>query len=219
MNLKTIDAEDFDDLADQLMNKHYLAIYNDQEWIYYRICEIEFYLTTENHPDPYTHQDPQQLTCEEWYFHKAKVGGENYKSGTFKGLDITFGENVYGGILIRSIKHIHDAIIEGPCNIVNHILGITNSTVIFDLVQKMSTLNVFTNNYLKIISTDELTNEEIYFSRRVGLNSVKDFGFCIAPYRFMIYPYLIKKYRAGFKASLQNSGYSESEIKKILSNN
>jgi len=37
-----------------------------------------------------------------WYFHR--YGSKGYKSGTYKGLDITFGQDsMYGGILIRSI--------------------------------------------------------------------------------------------------------------------
>jgi len=39
--------------------------------------------------DPFTHKDPLQQTCGQWYFHKI---GAQYKGGTYKGLDLTFGD-------------------------------------------------------------------------------------------------------------------------------
>jgi hypothetical protein len=42
--------------------------------------------------DPFSHCDAMQQTCAQWYFHKT---GGKYRSGTYKGLDVTFGiENV-----------------------------------------------------------------------------------------------------------------------------
>ena len=77
--------------------------------------------------------------------------GGNYKSGTYKGLDLTFGRpgTSVGGILIRSLMPVtvetdggsvkvgggsKDAFIEGPCNSVNRILKETCDKDIKDLV-------------------------------------------------------------------------------------
>lgn len=50
----------------------------------------------------------------------------SFKCGTYKGMDITFGnKNIYGGILIRSIMDLNDGkYIEGPCNSVSKLLEI-----------------------------------------------------------------------------------------------
>ena len=40
--------------------------------------EVEFYLTNEAHPDPYTHCDVLQQQNSIWYFHKVGTG---YKGG------------------------------------------------------------------------------------------------------------------------------------------
>ena len=58
------------------------------------LCEIEFYLHGDDHPDPFVHRDPMQRSFGRWYFHRV---GENYRGGTFKGLDITFGSDGYYG--------------------------------------------------------------------------------------------------------------------------
>ncbi len=77
--------------------------------------------------------------------------GGNYKSGTYKGLDLTFGipDRSIGGILIRSLMPVSvekdgdvikviggskDTFIEGPCNCVNKILQETCGKDIKDLV-------------------------------------------------------------------------------------
>ena len=94
----------------------------------FRIYEIEFYSRTNEHKDEYTHKNPLQKKFGKWYFHQTKKG--NYKGGTFKGLDMTFGEdnededkNIYFGILIRSIFNESDKkFITGPCNSVNALL-------------------------------------------------------------------------------------------------
>ena len=50
----------------------------------------------------------------------------SFKCGTYKGMDITFGnKNIFGGILIRSIMDLNDgSYIEGPCNSVSKLLQI-----------------------------------------------------------------------------------------------
>ncbi len=115
---------------------------------YFRVCEIEFYLNCEGHKDTFTHGDPLQHKNSQWYFHKM---GGNYKSGTYKGLDLTFGtpDRSVGGILIRSLMPVSvekdgdvikvsggskDSFIEGPCNSVNRILQETCGKDIKDLV-------------------------------------------------------------------------------------
>ncbi|KAJ3042068.1 hypothetical protein HDV00_008149 [Rhizophlyctis rosea] len=138
-------------IAESLLNDFTLVIKAPSGDVYYRLVEIEFYLKdTIYHDDPFTHGQPQQSTCGEWYFHRR---GNAYVGGTYKGLDITFGRTYTsapspyfqnqpppptaifrGGILIRSIARISSlnspsstpppkqSIIEGPCRCVETIM-------------------------------------------------------------------------------------------------
>lgn len=113
----------FTNISDKILNGCALVAKKGSEIRLYRIIEIEFYCKHEKlHNDNFTHQSEDQLDMLEWYFHKYAT---NYKAGTYKGLDISFGRRdpkMYGGILIRSIQDISSTtFIEGSCNIVKHI--------------------------------------------------------------------------------------------------
>src|SRR5438309_9171063 len=101
----------FAEIADQILNRSVLTVKDTK----YRICEIEMYLHSSDHPD-HCHSD--QMENSKFYFHKFKNG--TFKAGTFKGLDIVYGrENVYFGILIRSIEQLDTGkFVEGSCNCV-----------------------------------------------------------------------------------------------------
>lgn len=147
----------------------------------YQFVEFEFYcLDYNSHKDVFAHCDDLQLkTCSSWYFHRSGNNSahgwkfmndkendqENanwtnprpraaFRSGTFKGLDITFGEENkhFGGILIRSIRELKENpiastssmlspgdIIEGPCNTVNKILKDSG----FEKIDHLTTANNF----------------------------------------------------------------------------
>lgn len=113
------------------MNDYLLTVNNSFK---YRISEIEFYYndvdTTSVHPDTFTHGDEMQRECGQWYFHRF---GKTYKSGTYKGMDLSFGKgkHAFGGILIRAITSVGaingknlppNEFVEGPCNTVSRIL-------------------------------------------------------------------------------------------------
>ena len=55
-----------------------------------------------------------------WYMHRMTAKNPmSFKGGSYKGMDLTFGDNKnsYGGILIRSILDLKtNEYIEGPCN-------------------------------------------------------------------------------------------------------
>merc|ERR1719373_287488 len=91
--------ETFRTIAEKILNESCLVIDGNA----HRITEIEFYFKSELHPDGFTHGSSDQLTCAQWYYHKLPNG--SFKSGTFKGLDLTFAEtSMHGGILIRSLE-------------------------------------------------------------------------------------------------------------------
>ena len=90
--------------------------------------EIEIYYYSKGHPDIFTHSDEIQLKRGCWYFHK--------KEGSFKGLDITFGDGAsYGGILLRAIESLDNSVyIEGPSKLVDEILRLHGHKKVRDLL-------------------------------------------------------------------------------------
>merc|ERR1712193_214291 len=81
------------------------------------LLEVEAYLNSKKHPDPFTHSSPSQKHGGCWYFHSK---GKSFNGGTYKGLDICIGFSeeekaaedsssggvAYGGFLIRSIAEL-----------------------------------------------------------------------------------------------------------------
>jgi len=172
-----ISHTEFNEIANKLMNQTKLISGQNS----YRICEIEFYLNSATHKDLYTHDNPDQATYGKWYFHKTSKG--NYRGGTFKGLDLTLGNNdKYCGILIRSIYNLETKkMIGGPCNSVNELIaqhGASNVKEFMAKDNKQSPLSAIENEYIKIQDCDfekgeggkEETKEALYYGPRYGLS-------------------------------------------------
>lgn len=168
LNYDTLDDDFFPSMSEILLNHCYLKINNQK----YRLVEIEYYLYSKSHLDSYTHCDPDQLLMHCFYFHKFSTG--TYKSGTFKGMDLTFGNHdkkAYFGILIRSIENIETGkLTEGPCNVVNKILQIYECESIMDFTNG-NNLNIFENDqdFILVVS-DELEERQLRYGPRIGLS-------------------------------------------------
>src|SRR5690349_11301515 len=98
----------------------------------HRLIELEIYYYGGAHLDPFAHRHALQKTPGRWYFHRQ---GESYRGGTFKGLDLTFGRDAFGGVLIRSARS--DALIDGPNRLVNHLLRVAGCTSVADLDSRL----------------------------------------------------------------------------------
>src|SRR5262245_54518774 len=86
----------------------------------HRFTEIEFYYHGDGHLDPFAHRDPVQLHVGRWYFHRT---AGVYRSGSFKGLDLSFGDGTaFGGVLIRGLATEDDVLVDGPSLCVDHLL-------------------------------------------------------------------------------------------------
>jgi hypothetical protein len=97
----------------------------------HRFMEIEFYYHGDGHPDTFAHCDPLQLECGRWYFHRS---GGVYRSGSFKGIDLTFGDGTaHGGVLIRGIEAPDGTLIDGPSLTVDMLLDKTGATGVAQL--------------------------------------------------------------------------------------
>ena len=167
LDYDSLDEQYFFDIANVILNNCYLEVNKTN----YRIIEIEFYLKCNGHPDTYTHCDPDQLLMHTFYFHKFKTG--TYKAGTFKGMDLTFGdegENAYFGILVRSIQNITTKqITEGPCNVVNKILSEYKCDSLMNFTAGNS-LDLFENNHnFLLIPNANLEQLPIAVGPRIGL--------------------------------------------------
>ena len=93
----------FSEIAEAYLNRTLLVLrrYNGTEKSYYRAAEIEVYLNDNSlHKDTFTHGEPYQQESSKWVFFR---GGSNY---TGLELSIGKGENVCGGILLRSMMPV-----------------------------------------------------------------------------------------------------------------
>lgn len=117
----------FDTLAAHLLNATDFVVAGEV----YRLSEVEAYYHGPAHPDPFTHRDPVQREYGRWYFHRT--GGE-YRGGSFKGLDLTFGDGAATfGVLVRSVVGPGDVLIDGPSLLVDHLLRRTDTTSVAEL--------------------------------------------------------------------------------------
>lgn len=123
--------------------------------------EIEIYYYSDEFPDEYVHRREEQLRWATFYLHKYKNG--TLKNGTWKGIDVTLGnqENrIYLGILIRSIRTQKNVLITGPCKVVEHLMSIAR-------VNSVSELNV--SEHLALLVKPG-SCQDVYSGPRIGLS-------------------------------------------------
>ena len=181
----------------------------------HRFTELELYYRGFDHLDPFTHGDERQQQLGRWYFHRT---GGGYRGGTYKGLDIAFGNAAaFGGILIRGIASGDGALFDGPCVVVDHILAATRAPTIDALVGRFEpTIDPAPRSPLWI-ELGEPVPRAIYATARVGLSLKRHAGalgksFIARPYRFLSEPARIRKGRPHLVIALHQQGRSSSEI-------
>lgn len=205
IDLKNIDQNLLDRIADSILNKHQIIIPDkDGNDHIYRICEIEFYIMNENHNDKYVHQDEHQKTYGKWYFHRTQSG--NYKGGTYKGVDLTLGDdNTYFGILIRSIYSTEKSeMTEGPCRCVNTILELNNVKNVADyMVNRSDPPSARSTKNVHIKRCRGLEKYDVYSGPRIGLSD-KYKEYQNKPYRYVIMNDQIKKDKKSLKKITKN---------------
>ena len=209
----------FDEIASQLLNQISFSIAGQD----HRFSEIEFYYQNETHPDPFTHCDRLQLTTEKWYFHRF---GNAYRGGSFKGLDITFGDsNSCGGILIRSIENPDGKIIDGPCLCVNYILEKTGFAEVAELDRLLSDRYIWDSNCPIFLEQKRFEAKPIFTCARVGLSLKKAKNenkiarnmtqYLTRPYRYLNQPRQIRKGKIYLVLALYLQGKTSQEINQI----
>ncbi|EGG15089.1 hypothetical protein DFA_09913 [Cavenderia fasciculata] len=209
-------------LAKLLMNKTVIVAGTKE----YRISEMEYYINGHAHKDTFTHGDVQQLEHSMWYFHRQNGG--NYKSASYKGLDITFGDpECYCGILIRGIEEVTKAgkpagtLVDGPSLTVDQLLASAGYATIDDLVKANGrSLLPSQNKVLHLRPTNNLVAAPtIITTGRVGLtmkmNRAGGHLYFAREYRFVRLPDKIKKGKQYMTAALHRQGKSDNEIRAI----
>lgn len=206
----------FRDLAGLLLGRTTLYIARRP----HRFTELEIYWNGLSHRDPFTHGDPMQQRLGTWYFHRS---GQRYRGGTYKGLDLAFGNSeAFGGILIRGIERIDDApsLVDGPCMVVDHILELTASPTIEDLVRRGAVMieSRDRGSPLRVeLDAGPGGGKAIYATPRIGLTLKKGSTearqrYIARPYRFLSEPARIRKGRPHLVTALHQQGRSTAEI-------
>jgi len=208
----------FDEIAHYLLNRCVLKINGTTK----RVCEVEFYFCGGTHQDTFTHQDEVQQLNARWYFHKT---GKKYRTGNYKGLDVTFGmdNKGYGGILFRAISDVDGSnYLSGPCLLVNDVLSLCEVKDIDELVGKenFSLHADHAGSLLYLEESNELKEAKLYESPRFGLNlkgkNEKGHTFIMRNYRYVIFPEKNKKGKPHIAVKLHNDGIPKANISKIL---
>lgn len=205
----------FINIAQHLLNHSLLLVNNTP----HRLLEIEFYYFAPTHQDFFTHRDTLQTDPGKWYFHRH---GGTYKGGTFKGLDVTFGEgDTHGGILIRTIEASNGNLICGPSLCVDYLLSHTNSNSIAALDEKVAQYTAWDQRNILRLETAPIGRiQPIFSTARVGLSLKKSTAsnnmhlFILRPYRYLTEPRKISKGKLHLVLALHSQGMDIEQICK-----
>lgn len=184
----------------------------------HRLVEIEFYYNGGDHPDPFAHCDPVQQTHRRWYFHRDEG---SYRGGSFKGLDITFGEGAFGGILIRSLRADDGTIINGCSLCVDHLLRCTQKASVAELDGDIGDRTIDDTTSPLHLAANAAAPPNIWKTARVGLTLKRAYKFpempryIMRPYRYLTEARPIKKGRVHHVIGLHKGGKTPEEIRAL----
>ena len=182
----------------------------------HRLIEVEAYLHSATHPDPFAHRHPVQLTAGRWYFHRT---GGSYRGGSFKGLDLTFGNGAaFGGFLLRGLETPDGRIIDGPSLLVDHLLRETGCRTVAELDRAAESAD----SPLSLVAVEPEVRE-VWRSLRVGLSLKKkvfapndvSVTYLRQPYRYLTDPRRTKKGKPHAVLPLLTMGIRHEEITAI----
>jgi hypothetical protein len=182
----------------------------------HRPVEIEFYLSSPAHPDPFAHGDPVQRANGTWYFHRS---GGSYRGGSFKGLDITFGGESCGGILIRTLRASDGTVTNGSSLCVDRLLACTGHASVAALDAEVAGRSIWSpDSPVRLRRCDSLSQSPVWKTARVGLtlkraadHPLMD-GYIMRRYRHLTDARAVKKGRLLHILALHRAGVSTDEI-------
>jgi hypothetical protein len=199
------------------------ALLNRTRWVIagraHRITECEFYFRGPQHDDPFTHGDPIQVHAGRWYFHKT---AGIYRGGSFKGLDVTFGDGVAkGGILIRGAQTAEGRLIVGPSLLVDYLLASCGHRTVEGFDRELAERFVWDREAPMYLTHASDARMAVFRSARVGL-SLRRAGpgsakptYLTREYRFLTEPRAIAKGKPHLVIALHRAGQPAAEIREV----
>jgi hypothetical protein len=198
------------------------ALLNRARWVIagraHRITECEFYFRGPEHDDPFTHGDPVQVHAGRWYFHKT---AGVYRGGSFKGVDVTFGDGTAkGGILIRGAETADGRRIDGPSLLVDHLLESCGHRTVDGFDRELAERLVWDRSAPMYLAESKDAGWPVFTSARVGLSLRKAWPGSTKPayltreYRFFTEPRRIAKGKPHMVMALHRAGRSAAEIRE-----
>jgi hypothetical protein len=183
----------------------------------HRLIEVEVYYHAADHADVFAHRDPIQLHRGLWYFHKTRG---TYRSGSFKGLDLTFGDGTaHGGVLLRGLETADGTIVDGPSLLVDYLLAKTGQGGVAALDRTIARRPAWdAGNPLRLEATAE-EDRRVYQCSRIGLSlkrikpSSESVSFLTRQYRFLSEPRRTAKGRLYLVLGLHRQGVSPDDIR------
>lgn len=214
--MEILSRQNIEDIAAGVLNDAVLEVGGSR----FRIVELEMYKQSPDHPDPYVHSSPIQRMFGKLYFHTFRG---SFREGTYRGMDITFGnEEISGGILVRSIEKSDGTIEEGPCKCVNRFLQTLGFNSVTDLVTSTWGSNppdAFADDSLiKLVPVDDLDQRRVFASPRIGLAAKRDIrflSFLMKRYRFLTRPTLSKNKIMVAVSMVKYDNISEDDVVKL----
>ena len=203
----------FDRIADRLLNGCVWVVGGQS----LRMTEVEVYYHSPGHPDPFAHRDPVQREFGRWYFHRT---GGTYRGGSFKGVDLTFGDGAaYAGVLVRGVEAPDGTRIDGPSLTVDTLLARTGSTGVAGLAAAVGERPAWADdNPLMLRAEPGLPARPVLRTARVGLSLKRagtnsDFpGYLMRPYRYVADARRTAKGKAHMVLALHSQGVPADEI-------
>jgi hypothetical protein len=207
----------FDDIASWLLRGSRVLVAGEP----HRFTEVEFYYYGGSHHDAFTHRDPIQKECGRWYFHRTRGV---YRSGSFKGFDLTFGgPDAFGGVLIRGLEADDGTLIDGPSLCVDHLLARTKASDVAVLDGMIAGRKAWeAGNPMVLHWLPDLEDRPIYSMARVGITlkryrpgNTEATRYVMRPYRYLSEPRRIAKGKVLMVCGLHARGTSAEEVCKI----
>lgn len=202
-------------MASRLLNHTQLLVVGRP----HRLVEIEFYYRDDQFHDPFIHADTRQVASGRWYFHRAHG---RYRGGSYKGLDMTFGDGqAFGGILIRTIEDADGRLINGPSLCVDYLLrSLRKNTVAeVDALIGPSVWNPRSRVHLRDLDVNEA--RPITRSLRVGLSlkrlpaTPQHVSCLLQPDRFLTEPRRIRKGKVHLALTRLAEGCELEEVQQL----
>jgi hypothetical protein len=185
----------------------------------HRLIEVEAYYHSTDHADAFAHRDPIQLEQGRWYFHKT---GGVYRSGSFKGLDLTFGDGTaHGGFLFRGLEKPGGELVDGPSLLTDYLLSKCGQRDIPALDRAIASRPAWDAGGPLRLEPIGDEGRTVHTSARVGLTLKKlkptagNAAFLLKRYRYLTEPRGTAKGKVLLVLALHHEGRSAEQIREL----